>query len=29
LNEEAFPDHPLATWHRAFIREADGNIGYQ
>ena len=29
LNEEAFPDHPLANWHRAFIREADGNIGYQ
>ena len=29
LNEEAFPDNPLANWHRAFIREADGNIGYQ
>ena len=29
LNEAAFPDHPLANWHRPFIYEGDGNIGYQ
>lgn len=29
LNERAFAGKPLINWHRQFIREADGNIGYQ
>ncbi len=29
LNEKAFAGHPLKTWHRPFVIEADGNIGYQ
>ena len=29
LNEKAFADNPARTWHRPFIVEADGNIGYQ
>lgn len=29
LNERAFSGKPLVNWHRPFIREADGNIGYQ
>jgi galactonate dehydratase len=29
LNEKAFKGHPLKNWHRPFIFEPDGNIGYQ
>jgi galactonate dehydratase len=29
LNEQAFAGKPLRPWHRPFIIEADGNIGYQ
>jgi galactonate dehydratase len=29
LNEAAFAGKPLQAWHRPFIIEADGNIGYQ
>ncbi len=29
LNEQAFAGKPLQNWHRTFIIEADGNIGYQ
>ena len=29
LNEAAFAGKPLKTWHRSFVIEADGNIGYQ
>jgi galactonate dehydratase len=29
LNEPAFAGKPLRPWHRPFVIEADGNIGYQ
>jgi galactonate dehydratase len=29
LNEPAFAGKPLQPWHRPFVIEADGNIGYQ
>src|SRR5438270_402818 len=29
LNEAAFAGKPLKPWHRAFVIEADGNVGYQ
>jgi galactonate dehydratase len=29
LNEQAYAGKPLRPWHRPFIIEADGNIGYQ
>jgi galactonate dehydratase len=29
LNEAAFAGKPLKTWHRGFVIEPDGNIGYQ
>jgi galactonate dehydratase len=29
LNEKAFQGNPLKNWHRPFIIEPDGNIGYQ
>jgi len=29
LNEQAFTGKPLRPWHRPFVIEADGNIGYQ
>jgi galactonate dehydratase len=29
LNEAAFAGKPLRTWHRPFVIESDGNIGYQ
>lgn len=29
LNEKAFDGHALQTWHRPFIIEPDGNIGFQ
>jgi galactonate dehydratase len=29
LNEAAFAGKPLKTWHRGFVIEADGNVGYQ
>ena len=29
LNEQAFTGKPLRPWHRPFVVEADGNIGYQ
>jgi galactonate dehydratase len=29
LNEKAFKGRPLTKWHRSFIFESDGNIGFQ
>jgi galactonate dehydratase len=29
LNEQAFAGKPLRPWHRPFVIEADGNVGYQ
>lgn len=29
LNEQAFQGRPLKTWHRPFLIEPDGNIGYE
>jgi galactonate dehydratase len=29
LNETAFAGKPLTAWHRPFVIEADGNVGYQ
>jgi galactonate dehydratase len=29
LNEAAFAGKPLKTWHRPFVIESDGNLGYQ
>lgn len=29
LNERAFEGHPLKRWHRPFIDERDGGIGFQ
>jgi hypothetical protein len=29
LNEAAFAGKPLKPWHRPFIIEADGTVGYQ
>jgi hypothetical protein len=29
LNEAAFAGKPLRAWHRPFIIEAGGNIGYE
>jgi galactonate dehydratase len=29
LNEPAFDGKPLQAWHRPFVIEADGNIGYE
>jgi len=29
LNEAAFAGKPLRPWHRPFVIEADGNVGYQ
>ena len=29
LNEAAFAGKPLKPWHRPFVIEADGNVGYQ
>jgi galactonate dehydratase len=29
LNEKAFKGRPLTNWHRSFIFEPDGNIGFQ
>jgi galactonate dehydratase len=29
LNDSAFANRPLRTWHRSFVIEADGNVGYE
>jgi galactonate dehydratase len=29
LNEVAFVGKPLKPWHRPFVFEADGNVGYE